>query len=216
MVSSKSQDKKIMDVSKPGKSSPDISARPVVITHHPMVQDPMVKENEKPENNKAVIAEESKQEPAMHSEKIIKPVSEDVDAEQPSVDEVTRDDDAKSTAQTSEKEDLETEETKQEPKQEAEQAEQSAVVDAVTDQATIDRKNKNKLSDAEKAKQEQVQKLIAEKKYFVPKAQVSHRRNQRTTIILVMLIVIVAGVYLAMDAGVLDVGFDVPYDLIQN
>ena len=212
MVSSKSQDKKIMDVSKPGQSSPDISARPVVITHHPMVQDPMVKENEKPENNKAVIAEESKQEPAMHSEKIIKPVSEDVDAEQPSVDEVTRDDDAKSTAQTSEKEDLETEETKQE----AEQAEQSAVVDAVTDQATIDRKNKNELSDAEKAKQEQVQKLIAEKKYFVPIAQVSHRRNQRTTIILVMLIVIVAGVYLAMDAGVLDVGFDVPYDLIQN
>lgn len=34
---------RVFDVAKPGKSAPSASAKPIIISHHPMMQDPMVK-----------------------------------------------------------------------------------------------------------------------------------------------------------------------------
>lgn len=213
MAASKADDKKTMDVAKPGKSAPDTSARPVLVTHRPMVQDPMVKEDHNSDSPPDLSAKasasagalakdedqtsgESKPEPATHGEKVIAPPSDQL-AEEAAIE-------------------PEPEPPKPEKSEQETQAEEAAVVDAVADQATADKKKQNKLTDEEKAKQEAVAKLIAEKKYFVPIGQVSHRRNQRMAMVFVVLILIAAGGYLALDAEFIKTSINLPIDLIKT
>lgn len=194
-MANKADDKKTMDVAKPGKSAPDTSARPVLVTHRPMVQDPMVKEGTSTED-KTADDTKSKLEPTTHGGKVISPVSDPPIAE-----------DSKEP---------EAEPAKPEKSQEETRAEEAAVVDAVADQATADKKKQNELSDEEKAKQKTIQKLITEKKYFVPVGQVSHRRNQRLLIVFLALLLIAAGGYLAVDAGIITTNIKLPVDIIKN
>src|SRR5690606_38530579 len=89
--------------------------------------------------------------------------------------------------------------------QEKQAAEEAAVVDAVTDQIDLGKKNTKEAEEAAaKKKQEAIDKLVAEKKYFVPIGQVAKRRNQRVGIVLLVLLLLLAGAYLAMDAGLVD------------
>lgn len=194
-----------MDVAKPGESAPDISARPVLVTHRPIVQDPMVKD-EKTSDDPA----DAKLDTLAHSQKVIQPVSAEVaeaQTEKP----------AEPAAETS----AEPEKSAQEssPPENAEAAtasSETAVVEAVADQATEDKKKENKLSDEEKAKQAAVQKLVDEKKYFVPIGQVGRRRNRRVLVAAAVVLVLLAGAYLAVDADVVDVNINLPVNLIKN
>lgn len=213
-MASKPDDKKTMDVAKPGKSAPDTSARPVLVTHRPMVQDPMVKDDPKADSSSEALAKgedqtaddtKSKPEPTTHGEKVISPVSD------PTVAEATEEPKPEPAEVP---EPVET--AKPEKSAEETRAEEAAVVDAVADQATSDKRKQNELTDEEKAKQEAIQKLITEKKYFVPVGQVSHRRNQRLAIVFLVLVILLAGAYIAIDAGVIDIGVKLPLELIKN
>ncbi len=208
--------KKTMDVSKPGDSAPDASSRPVLVTHRPMVQDPMVKDDKKTDLSSGALAKgddkpEDNDTPAKddlvsRGSKVIKPVSDQTEPtadEKTATEEETPDPDEPSNDK---KEDKASDDSKAE----------AAVVDAVADQATADKKQQNDESDEGKAKKEALQKLIAEKKYFVQVGQVGKRRNRRALIIFLVLLLILAGAYLAVDAGLIKTSVALPIDLIKN
>lgn len=98
---------------------------------------------------------------------------------------------------------------------EEETAKEAAVVDAVAGQADLGKKN-DPHDEEERKKLEAVAKLVEEKKYFVPIGQVAHRRNQRALIIFLILLIALVGGYLAIDAGLVEVGVELPFNLIQN
>lgn len=60
-----------------------------------------------------------------------------------------------------------------------------------------------------------VQELIDSKKYFVPTQQIVGKNTAWIWIVL-WVVVIFAGAVLAMDAGYIDIGIDLPFDLIKN
>ncbi len=231
-MANKSDDKKTMDVAKPGKSTPDTSARPVIVTHRPMVQDPTLKDDGSKVAAGTGIANADVA-PSARTSKTINPVSEDAaetpaegleaEASEAQPGSSAPPDSAMETTKETVTSDAESqpdppadEETKPAEQSDTAQGEEAALVDAVADQATADKKKQNQLSDEEKAQKEAIKKLVAEKKYFVPVGQVSHRRNQRLLIIFAVLVVVLIGGYLAVDAGLIDLGVDVPVSLISN
>jgi hypothetical protein len=93
--------------------------------------------------------------------------------------------------------------------------EEAAVVDAVAEQATANKTQQGELSPEEQKKQEEVTKLIENKKYFVPIGQVAKRRNKRASLAILVLLVLLVGFYLAVDAGIIMTTISLPVDLIK-
>jgi hypothetical protein len=200
----KDADKKSMDVSKPGKSMPDLSARPVIVTHRPMVQDPMVKSEAKSEEPVEPVKQESdadtnEESVPSYEKKVIKPISEPEPAE------------SDGSAADEAKEDT-TKETDEPASDDA------AVVEAVASQAQSRAGKKDgEPSEQDKANQEHIKKLIADKTYFVSVGQATRRRNRRTAVMfLVFLVLVLAGAYAAVDAGIIAANIELPIDLIKN
>ncbi len=221
----KSSAPKVMDVAKPGKSAPSTTSRPVIVGHGPMMQDPMVNDqndSKKEENTEKVV---------VHGPKVIAPLGisngsteETKKAEPPGAPEPPAEPEA--TPETLKPEDQPTEAA--EPKPDAQPEPQKAeatpepakdepsedgAVDALAEQAA---KAKKPPEDVEAAKrQEALDKLVTEKKYFVPIGQVSRRRHARWALFLFILLVLAAACVLAVDAEVVDLGIDLPFDLIK-
>lgn len=188
---------KPMDVTKPGKSAPDATARPVIVGHKPMVQqDPMVKDGKDDIDPEIKTAEEKVAE-TPHTEKVIEPPK---GAEQP----------AKTEEETKPTETPEETSTPEEPV-----SDDSAVVDAVAEQAGAKKKDAE-LSEEEKKKQEAIAKLIEEKTYFVPIKVASKKRNARWSVVILVLLLLLVGAYLAADAGVISVPFKLPIRIIKS
>ena len=202
---SKKDPKKLMDVSKPGKTAPSTTAKPVIVGHKPLLQqDPMV--NPSGAEDKEEINTE-----ASHAAKVIEPPTE---AEQaPQTDEAEQ---TEAVETPTEPEKTEEQTPALEPAKETEPAEDnSAVVDAVAEQANAKKKT-DELSQEEKKKQEAVAKLIEEKTYFVPIKIASRKRNARATIFILIVLLLLVGVYLAADAGIISLPFKLPIHIIPN
>lgn len=204
--------KPVMDVSKPGKSPANATARPI-ITGHEMMKDPMV--NEEPAKMEGVTedvtsSEEKTEKAAVAptSHKIIQPLG-DAEEKPAETDEKSASEDEKSEP---------TEEEATEDKKEAAPppVTDDAVVDAVLDQVG-DKKEETKESEEERKRQEQVNKLVEEKKYFVPIGQINKRRNNRIVLLILgALLPVIVGLGLAADAGAINLGFKVPFDFIKD
>lgn len=180
-----------MDVAKPGKSAPSVSGRPVIVTHRPIIDDPMVKKDAKTEPGTTDAT----------SRKVLQPLTAETDkpAEKPKnnqsdTTEKPQPDIPKSTAKT----------------------EETAVVGAVAEQATHDKKKDDEPDEEALKKQEHIDKLIESKKYFVPVGQVARRRNKRAGIAVLVVLLLLAGGYIAIDAGVIASDMELPVDLISN
>jgi hypothetical protein len=202
--------KKTMDITRPGKTPPDASSRPVVVSHGPMVQDPMMVSEEEKTPTPDVTPPAEVTEPPSHKNKVIQPLSEQTgegaapEAQAPASEakaDVTAAEVTKDTAN----------DTPASP-----ESSESAVVDAVADQVGAGRK-KGDLSKEEKTRQEAVQKLVAEKTYFLPLGH-GHSRHKRLSLPVIVLVIIVlfVGAYLAVDAGVLDIGVELPISIIKE
>lgn len=186
-------DQKTMDVTQPGDTAPDTTARPVIVTHRPMVQDPMMKAEEKTEENPT--PEPPKKAEPVHN-KVIQPLNEE------------------STKENKEPEVI----SEAAPEQKPETSE-SATVDAVVSGAgSTNKKKKDEQSSEEKAKQETLQKLTADKTYFVPIGQGRHRRNSHRawTALTLLIVTVIVGAYLAVDAGIIQTSVTLPVDVIKN
>jgi hypothetical protein len=202
MPASKSdKDKQVMDVAKPGKNAPDASAKPVIVGHGPMVRDPMVNadtdaEVEKPES------EEQASVPAVSiGKKVIAPITQE---EEPK--EAESSDAAAPTSEPS------PEEPKADETSEATDSADSAVVDAVIDQ--VGTKEPEGQSEEERKRQEELDKLVAEKKYFVPLGKAHRNSNRMLFIFTLFLLVVFLGLLLAIDAEIIAADITLPFDVL--
>jgi hypothetical protein len=179
MATTKDNNKKTMDISKPGKTSPDTSGRPVLVTHRPIVQDPMVNQ---PDAEEAQYTAEPKKEVVSHTTKVLQPVDTTL----------KRDD---------------TEEAK--PANDETESEDSAVVDAVVEKAATDTKlREGELSPEDKAKKEKIEKLIADKTYFVPIGQAARRRNRRVALIIGIITTLLITIFMLASLSIIKLPFN--------
>lgn len=196
------KDKQVMDVSKPGKSAPDASAKPIIVGHKPMVQDPMV-------NVEVANGEDESTDEEAKAEGPISPISKKVIA--PIVQEEESKESESSDAPTPVTE-TPSGEPKVEDNNEVADSTDTAVVEAVIDQ--VESKQPEGPNEEERKKQEELDKLVAEKKYFVPIGK-AHRSSNRLRLVLIMLFFVAfIGLVLAIDAEIIDVGITLPFNLL--
>lgn len=181
--------KQVFDVAKPGKSAPSPTSRPVIIGKGPILKDPMVSDQdaEKPDASpKKAVMPELR--------KVIAPLPETKEQEE----------------QTS----SDTEEAK---------TAEPAITEDLPDKTTtaqnqiLDKKNEADADEEAIRKQKQIEKLIESKKYHLKIGQTARRRNTKTVVVVIMFILFLAiGILAIADAGLIDLPFDVPVDLISE
>lgn len=179
--------KKTIDSTK-AKAEPSTTSRPIIVSHGPQVQDPMMKPEE--------VSEEAVAPTPSAAKKVIQPLES---TEKPE--------------DTSTPEEKPTEESSDAAKEEAKEA---AVVDAVAEQADLDKKKAAGPTEEDLKKQEEIEKLITSKKYAVPIGQVAKRRNKRASVVVLVLILLLAGAYLVVDANIVETEIQLPFELIKN
>lgn len=105
-----------------------------------------------------------------------------------------------------------TEDSEIEGNKEADQG--TAVENELADQVSLKKEDKEK--QAKRAKElEKVNSLVESKKYFVKIYQGPGGTSYRVwTILLILLIVIAIGAYLGIDAGLVDIGVELPFSLV--
>lgn len=180
----------VFDVSKPGKTAAEPTSRPIIVSHKPMIkQDPMV-----------APTEESSEKPlSPKKEANISPVSSDVEEEKPkNQDEVVTEDtkEGENTANTSD----------------------SGAIDALADEAESKKKDKKADEDAAK-KAAEIQNLVQSREYNLPIHDAGYGgKGFFNTFLTVLLILLMLGTLfvLAVDAGLIKVGLELPFDLIKN
>ncbi len=213
MAAEKKSDKQVMDVSKPGKTPADASARPIIVGHKPQVQDPMVNTAEDTNPEVSAPSEEPSTTSPATSKKVIAPLSE---LEKPNEDEATESTDStEPDASITDTPKEEPDEQNDAPTETDEESSDAAVVDAVAEQVGA-KKKEDAESEEEKKRLAELEKLIAEKKYFVPIGKAHRKSNRITLFVTLFLLLVLVGLLVAIDAGLLDTGFDLPFDIIQN
>lgn len=251
---------KVFDISKPNKSRPMGTSRPVIVNHGAMVKDPVVidvdgaakkpetmsppsvtrkiispmsdKEPKKPAEPEAVAATtapavetapEAAVETTITASGDNKPSevegsrAEDTEASVPEAD-VKNEDEA---AGTDEKTEPDSEEVKPEEEAAEKPEENSAETPETSEAAAVDvlaevsqnKKTENKELAEEAKRDAALQQLIDSKKYVVPLAHDSSKRSggKGALVILLVLILLAAGAYLAIDAKLIDVNVNLPY-----
>lgn len=185
--------KPVMDVSKPGGTRADATARPI-ITGHEIMKDPMMK----------VLA-------SSDSEATEEPVSSEPEQKELAAPSVTH----KVIAPLATEDESE-DSPKSKKEETVEESSDSAVMDAVLEQVD-DKKVENWRNEEEQKRAELVEKLVDDKKYFLPINQVRSRRNNRIILIIIaILLPLIVGLGLAVDAGIIKPGFTLPFDFIKD
>ena len=220
----KAADKKVMDVAKPGKSAPSSTSKPVIVGHKPMIQDPMVTPSENGEE--AAVPKEEKV--ATRSVKKIVPLSDQAEAQEEkpaeteptsetatdSVDEKPAEEEAKESADEEPAAAEAEEAAPAEEPTDKPSTDETAAVDAIASQAT--KRKEGDLTEEEKKKAEAINKLIEDKTYYLKIGQAHHKRNTTVFALLGFVLLVVIGGVLAIDAGMVETGITLPFDLIAN
>lgn len=191
-MASKEDQKGVFDVSKPGSTPPDSSAKPIIVSHKPLIKDPTLKdevqENDKPDEKLKAPSEKAEQ-----SKTVIKPLDEKI------------------TSQESEKPENQPTEKDNDTNKSANQ--EQAVVDAVVSQTSEKKQKKIDEEDAQENR-DKINKLVESKKYFVKIRPAKSKRKKRAFVIILLVILLaLTGIGLAADAEVIDI--DVPFDFIK-
>ena len=186
-------DDKVMDVSKPGKSKPISTSRPVITTHATLPKEP-VAEVASTETEQTVSMEAPSQ-----AHKTISPISEDVKPDKPAdtSDAQAEDSDQKSDDNTDS------------------MGSESASVDALADSIAAKKQSEKDAEEIEK-REAATQELITSKKYYVPLAHDSTKQKTSQTPLLAFVAVIALLIigYVLVDLGTVDPGFDVPFHIL--
>jgi hypothetical protein len=182
----------VTDVEKPGTTPADATSRPLIVGRGPAMKDPMVNEA-KPATEEVVTP----QPVPSTKKKTIQPLTE-----QPKEEAASKPGPASP--------DPENNPEAEEPDSEVTLAEEEKTAKSAADDAA------QKLSEEELKRQELVDKLVAEKKYFVPIGAAQKKRTVRNTALLfVMFILVVSGAALAIDAELIQTDITLPFDLIK-
>lgn len=216
---------KVNDVAKPGETPSSPTSRPIITNRSGMIkQDPMVSGKPDDEENKDdQLEDKDSGKITKKAELNIKPAESAEDAEQ--VEE--------EKPEPAEKQDTPPEETNSEEEKSAEEktetsagqsddgaepsTSESAAIDSLATNAEA-KKASSKTAEEEQKKAEKIQELVNSKKYYVPIVEGGHKASSQrfATWLLLFLLVVAIGVYLAIDAGYIDIGISLPFDLIKN
>lgn len=213
----------INDVAKPGSAPAPATSRPVITGHGSMIKkDPMVAggDDKKEENDSA----EDKKPLKKKTEIKLTPLDEANSEE--SAEETDEKVVEKEEAQEPEETDV-VEPAAEEPKPDVEKKDEETPENPSTSEAAAieslagSAQSKNpttKEVEAEKVREAKVKELIETKKYNVQITEGGHKATSQRIVswILLLLLLCAVGVYLAADAGYIDIGVDLPYDLIKN
>jgi hypothetical protein len=179
--------KPVMDVEKPGATPASATSRPLIVSRGPAIKDPMVNEDEAQPATEPQLVSSSKK-------KTIQPLSEQ---------------ETKPAEGASPEPSPDTKEASQE--QSAPEATPIDETPEVTSNAAAPA-----MSDEDIKRQELVDKLVLEKKYFVPIGAVQKKRTVRATVLfLALLLSLAAGAVVAVDANLISIGIHLPFDLIK-
>lgn len=171
----------VNDVAKPGSTPPDASGKPVIVSHKPMLKDPMVNEEE-----------EKPIEEGLHksAKTTIKPVHDDIATEKNETEEADQVEES-------------TEDEVAGPK--------DTDSDSLEDESV---KPKKKTKEESNEDDEKIRKLVESKKYFVKVRAPKRKRNKRTIIVLLFVLLLgLVGFAAAADAELIPV--KVPFDFIK-
>jgi hypothetical protein len=208
---SKKSSDKVNDVSKPGETPASSNARPTITGHNPTVKnDPMVSFSSNDESKKDTEEKADKNSYVSRSKAKIVPISDDFKSKENGEDE----------KDTEQKEDAEKEDNKENetPKEQADtEASESAAIDALAQTADA-KKAESKQEEENKKHQEYIDGLIKDGKYRLPIIEGGHKGSAERLVswVFLLLLIVSVGAYLAVDAGYIDIGFDLPLEFIKN
>jgi len=211
---SKPSAKRIIDVAHPGKSLPSATSKPVIVSNRPILKDPMmadepVSEEQASQSEPTSITVKTKLQPLdKPAEKMSEPVTSDeqktekVDNKsEPTIAELAK------TAKASRPEISEITEKPEEPEngtqeptdEEKTPKDATELTSAEIDAAELEEQTKH---------DEAIEKLVESKEYMLPINAVEKRRTQRFIILGIVLsvLLIVAWVDIALDAGLIELG----------
>lgn len=213
----KQSKKQVFDVAKPGKTPAEASSRPIIVTHKPLVEDPMVsKKTEQTDLTDKPSGEATPSaagEVVNHGGKIVEPLRNEFEETQDTEEKKPNE----SYETTSETESNPEPEFQEDAKSET-NSETSAEINTAAeelDQAKAKQETDAKASKQEIELQEKVSKLIEEKKYFVKIGETRRHKSTSTGVILLVLLLVIVGLYLAVDAELIKTNFSLPYDFIK-
>lgn len=181
--------KQVMDVSKPGKTMPEPTSRPVIVGHKTEVQDPMVTTTEDTSTDAALAEPAAKEIKPSVTKKVVTPIS------------------------TKQQIDQQTQDVEQSEDTNQDTSSDAAEVDVVAGQFGASKPQV--LSEEEKKKQEQIQQLIVDKTYAVPIGKSKHKSSKLPWVLLLLTVLLLVSMYVAVDSGAVDVGITPPVDLIK-
>jgi hypothetical protein len=226
--SKKSDDSKstpqVNDVAKPGLTAATPTSRPIITSHGGMIkQDPMVSGG----SDDKSVEEKSESRISMKPELKIKPVSgdtpedDDKDEEKsvPKQDnETDKPEPEESKAETTDEAKAEVKTEEEKPAEDkADTGDESAAIESLASSATSGKQTAQE-TEEEKKRTEKITELAESKKYYVSIVEGGHKASYERLLVWLILFLLLAGagVYLAIDAGYLDVGVNLPYDFISN
>lgn len=198
---------KFSDVAQPGKTPASATSRPIIVGHPSIMKhDPMVvgdKTNQTSEEQTVRVTRELKLQPD-------KAETADADDEQssPTVDETI----VEETTQTEEQ--AATDSTEHESADMAESS-GSGVVNTLVNEVDAKQADKKQKEDLE-AKTKELEKTIESKEFFVPIGVASRRRSNNLTLIslVVIVVAVLAGINLSIDAELIDIGIQALTDVL--
>jgi hypothetical protein len=88
--------------------------------------------------------------------------------------------------------------------------ESSPIIDEVSDVNAED-----KLAQAAKERQEHVANLVKDQTYFLPIKGQRGRRSNRAALLILIALLLLVGLYLMIDIGVIDIGLKLPIDITK-
>jgi hypothetical protein len=224
----KPANKKIADVEHPNTSSPSTTSKPVLVTNRPIMQDPMMKEAADEDTGTPIkvttgstkiklqpltapVVKNIKSPAEDTPEKPVEAATEKAPAASPEQTEATENP-APETAPGMEPEPAQPKKDDSPPApEEAEESspESSDETTSEGDGQPAEVANQEAAQQAEEAKHDEgVQKLIDGKQYFLPINAVEKRRTKRVILLGILLVVVlaVAWVDIALDAGLVEIG----------
>lgn len=203
-MAAKNSDGKSMDIQKPGSSPPDSTAKPIIVTNRPILQDPMVVSDPSPETGEETAPKKPETTSLASSQKIIMPTKSakpDEKVEEPPVEKEKEEEKPAIEAPSPNVKD-----SMPSPGEEA------AVVGAIVASSgkTDDVKKEETVQDADEKRKQQARTLADSKKYIVPIGQVTKARQNRQAVwLLVFLVAGIAG-YAAVRFKFVTVPFNLP------
>lgn len=189
----KNEESKVMDVAKPGESKPETGSKPMVIGHKTMATDPSIKEEKSEEQPEKTDATQRK--------KIrLEPIS--------SKDDPTKEEDSEEKVEVAKKE---VTPSKSEEKGKSEVAQDNPVPPTEQEKAA-----EQQTEDDKKLEQEaRLEEIIKSKEYNVPIKETSSRSIK--TFFVSFIVVLVLGLLVGaalIDAEIIDVGIELPFDYL--